>query len=263
MPVALFRALDEQTEGLLRDYTLAVLGREEQPFSADDVARAAAAKAGVVKLVEQAAQESWARPPEAVDVTVDLTVIDPGEFGLLQAVLTHANRLARTGELLALPVLPEVAALRSWLCDQVVDQAGGAPPTPWALPDGMLEAPGMPLASWDRMADLPAHEAWIAADDSNQIIGASPAALELLGWTEADLVGQRLVAIIPPRFREAHLASFTLAVLTGRYTLLGRPLELAAHTRDGRDVNVTLTLHHHAAARGRSVFLAHLERRGA
>ena len=261
-PVALFRAFDEQSAGLLREYTLTLLGGSDQPFDLDDVARVQGAKAAVTAGLDSTlAGLGIAGAAEAKALDVRLDCRDAAAFGLLQGVLDHANVLARMGELLVLPALPEVAALRNWMCDQVITQSSGARAVGWRLPDGPMEMPGGPLAVWDGLSGLPLDQAWLVGDDSNRIIGASPPALELLGWKADELIGERIVAVIPTRLRELHVAAFTRGVLTGHYSLLDQPLPLSAQTRDGREVDITLTLHQHKAARGRTVFLAHLDRR--
>lgn len=264
LPVALFGAFYEQAAGLLREYTLTVLGGATQPFDLADVTRARAAKAELAARVDDAvsaAGSSNGSSSEPKKVDVELPRADVGAFGVLQAVLDHANRLAHTGDLLVLPVLPEVAALRNWICEEVTAQAAGASARAWQLPGGTLEQPGRPLAVWSGMADLPADHAWLVGDDANRIIGASGPALELLGWSAEELIGQRIVVVIPPALRELHIASFTRGLLTGEHRLLDQPLEVPAHTRDGRDIDVWLTLRKHMAEKGRCVFLAHLELR--
>lgn len=84
------------------------------------------------------------------------------------------------------------------------------------------------------------------------------AALEMLGWDV--LVGERILAVIPHEFREAHLAAFTRGVASGEHHLLDRPLAVEALTRDGRRVPVTLTVSRKQDG-GRSIYLAHLAAR--
>lgn len=262
LPVPLFRAFEEQAAGLLREYTLTVLGGAAQPFDLADVNRARSAKVEVASRVNDAVSAGWASGarPAPNNVDIELGGVDVGAFGVLQGVLDHANRLAHTGDLLVLPVLPEVAALRNWICDQVTAQAAGASAHAWHLPDS-LEQPGRPLAVWAGTGDLPSDQAWLVGDDANRIIAASEPVLELLGWDTEELIGQRIVVVIPPPLRELHIASFTRGLLTGEHRLLNQPLDVAAHTRDGRDIDVRLTLHKHRGGSGRTVFLAHLEPR--
>jgi PAS domain S-box-containing protein len=95
----------------------------------------------------------------------------------------------------------------------------------------------------------------VAADDVNRIIAVSPAARELLGWGE-DLVGRRIVAVVPERYREAHIAAFTLHVLTGERRILDREVSVPVLRRDGSEVPVWLTVRRESSADGHAVFLA-------
>lgn len=252
-PVDLFDAFDEATEGLLRDFLLTAMSGHE-PFSVVDVASARQAKrliADAVAAVRSGHSHTALR--------LRLSSAEAANFGILQAVLEHANRLAYDGQLLLLPVLPEIAAFRNWMCEQVVTQAAGAKREPWAPSTDTNDTPGVPPATWQHMSELPADEAWVVGDDTNRIIGASRAALELLGWD--NLVGERIVAIVPPAFRDRHLASFTRGVVSGHHRLLDQPLLLATWTRDGQELPITLTLTKHVAERQRTVYLARIEPR--
>jgi PAS domain S-box-containing protein len=100
-----------------------------------------------------------------------------------------------------------------------------------------------------------ATEAVVAADDVNRIVAASPAALDLLGWDD-DLVGRRIVAVIPERFREAHIAAFTLHLLTGETRIIGREVAVPVLRRDGTEVPVRLHVQRESAADGHTVFVA-------
>lgn len=248
-PVPLFEAFDEATEGLLREYFMVATGGN-QAYSSDDVAAAGEAK----QLVASAIGHRTGR----IDLEVTLSAAQCATFPLMQGVLDHANRLARSAELLTLPVLPEIGAFRNWMCDQVMTQASGGDVAAWQLP-ARPDEPGRAPAAWTGMAALSDNEPWLVGDDANRIIGASSAALALLGWES--LVGERILAVIPPHFREQHIAAFTRGVVTDEHHLLDRPLELAALTADGRTIPVTLTLTRHAAERDRTVYLARLAAR--
>jgi PAS domain S-box-containing protein len=99
----------------------------------------------------------------------------------------------------------------------------------------------------------------LVGDDHNRIVAASPQALVLLGWSESALVGQRLLTVIPPAYREAHLAAFTRSVLGGGGSILGTPLRLPALRADGSEVAIMLTLTRHGAHAGRTVFVGRME----
>ncbi len=55
----------------------------------------------------------------------------------------------------------------------------------------------------------------VAADDANRIIAIRDPLAELPGWRPGDLVGRRVVTLIPPALREAHVAGFTRHLTTG------------------------------------------------
>jgi PAS domain S-box-containing protein len=99
----------------------------------------------------------------------------------------------------------------------------------------------------------------VAAADTNRIMAVSPAATRLLGYpTAEELVGRRLVDIIPARFRQAHLAGFTLHLFAGRDALLGQRVTVPALRRDGREITVDLLVQAVSLTGGRHVFLAEL-----
>lgn len=266
-PVSLFLALEEHTDALLREYVLRSLGDADQNFGVAEAARAATARGMVAAALRRDLPPTDDRDPAGGSDVVHELVVDLGaataaDFGLLQTTLDDAIRLANAGELLTMPSLPEIVALRNWICDQVSTQLAGAPPAPWNLAEASLEEEaGRPLAEWDGAGELSPHEAALVSDDHHRIIAATPGALQLLGWDEHELLGQRLIVVIPPTLRERHVAAFTRVVVTGEGRLLGQPLDLVALTRDGREIPVTLTLSQHRARRGRTVFLGRLQSR--
>jgi PAS domain S-box-containing protein len=77
-------------------------------------------------------------------------------------------------------------------------------------------------------------DAVVVADGVGEIRLANGAAGRLFGWLASELVGQALVAVIPPRFRRAHEAGFFRFVATGSGHMVGGPpLKVAALHRDG------------------------------
>ena len=170
--------------------------------------------------------------------------------------------LARDGQLLLRPPLPEIDTLRDWTCDQAVAQVKGVPPTPW---DTELLGPtsglpwGVEAPRWDddvvRSSAVPV----VAADDTNRIIAVSPSVAELLGYDVGELVGERVTTIIPPRLRELYVAGFTRYLATGQVTLLGRRLQLPARHRDGSEIERMWRFEARATPDGRQVYLAWIE----
>jgi PAS domain S-box-containing protein len=256
VPVELFWTLAEHSEALLREYALRGFGDSTQPYDSDAIGRAGNAIAFLNACVTSAVTAG--DNTDRVDAQLELGAVSAADFGLLQGVLDDASVLAASGELLAFPPLPEIRALRDWLCEQAIGQSAGAVSRRWVLPLETKPLVQTPLAEWRELAALPPDGSWIVGDDHNKIIGASEAVLSMLGWSRDDLVGQRLIAIIPPRFREQHIVGFTRGLLSGVNTLLGQPLPLFALHREGHEIPITLVLTKHATHTGRTVYLAEL-----
>lgn len=258
VPLLLFHAWEMHADNLLREYVLAT--GPGYPYSMRDVATAKQARDTVGAAVADA---ELAAPvgTASVDVTVGMTHgLSLSDFSTLQAILEHGNTLARRGDFLTLPPLPEIVALRNWICGEAIEQATGRAATAWRL--SVAEA-DMPPAQWAAAEQLPVDRAWLVADDHNRIIAASGPAGHLLDWSPEDLVGQRILAVIPPSLREAHVAAFARATLTGEYRLLGQELAVSAWTRTGQTVPITLMLQKHRGGGGRTVFVGWLDRREA
>lgn len=261
LPVELFWTLDEHSQALLREYTLRGFGSDVQPYDPDAVDSAVRALAALEDAVAVARQGAPRASGGSADVVLAMNGLTPADFGVLLGVLDDATLLATAGDLLTLPPLPELRALCDWLCEEVVNQAGGALPRGWQLPAAATPVTPAVPASWPAMAALPAHGSWIVGDDHNQIVGASAPALDLLGWTREELVGQRIIAIIPPRLRERHLIAFSRGLLSGVNRLLDQSLELHAQHREGGEIPVTLVLTRALTPDGRTVYVAHMQPR--
>ena len=191
------------------------------------------------------------------DVSLRIDAGAAPAFAGLSQLLDRILAVAEDGQMLAPATQPEVRLLRLWICDEVVAQVEGAEATPWPGMPAELEPARVPGPVWDATAVSRATAAVVAADDVNRIMAASPAALTLLGWDES-LVGQRIGAIIPQRLREAHVAGFTLHLLTGASAIVDREVTVPALRRDGTEVPVVLLVQRESAADGRAVFVATL-----
>jgi PAS domain S-box-containing protein len=180
-------------------------------------------------------------------------------FRILDETLDAASDLMRAGALLTTPIQPELAALRRWLCRQVQQQSSGGDPSPWSPLTDVGPPPPSGSLGWDTREVDDAAQALIAADDTDQIVAVSSAAVDLLGYRRAeDLVGRRLLAIIPTRYRQAHLAGITLHLLTGRRPLLDQPVIVPALRADGSETTLELTVRSRAIPEGRRLFIAEL-----
>jgi PAS domain S-box-containing protein len=259
LPVSLYLAAEAQWKCFLREYVLRGLGDFTQTYGPEEVARAGRAL-DTLSIAVGDLGSSTLDPSVAQrgDVEWHSSTVTAEDFGLLQGVLDDAIRLSHAGELLMLAPLPEVVALRNWFCQEAMQQAAGGQPSPWHLRGEGPEPPTSGV-TWDPSIQPGPETAWLVGDDHNRIVAASPQALSLLGWTEAELVGQRLLTVIPPAHREAHLAAFTRSVVEGGGRILGTPVRLPALKADGSEVPIILTLTRHDANAGRTVFLGRME----
>jgi len=85
-------------------------------------------------------------------------------------------------------------------------------------------------------------DAIISADHTGVIVSWNKAATRILGYTEEDVVGQRLEMIIPERFHEAHRNGMARFTATGEGHVIGKTVELAARTKSGEEVPIELSL---------------------
>jgi PAS domain S-box-containing protein len=255
LPVALYSAWQEHADAILREATLAALNDNGGALPEEFVLAGQALSAlgaGTTDLFEP-------RPDLAAHVDVDVAL--PREcvpnFPVLRDVLRRCSEMAAEGLLLVPPSLPEIQAVRRWVCDEVGRQAQELSARPWT--DIVVEDVPLDPMSADAVDAVRASGlAQIAADRWNRIIAVSPSAAALLGWSAAELEGRRLVTIIPPPLRDAHIAAFTRQMLGGPTRILGIPTDVPALHRDGREVPVVLLLERQTDSRGRSLFVATL-----
>ena len=253
MPATLWLAAREHHDALLRELVLHLAEHEgpEVELAGADRARSAIS-AAVVAALEHAQETGTARPvlpaghpsplpwaPESLDLVVHLPDGAVPDFAGLQDTLDVAERLALQGHLLARPGLPEIVAVRDWACEQVLAQHAGVEPSPWGGTDqarfttAASAAPDVPLTDWDLGTVRDATEGVVAADDANRIVAISRPLAARLGWEPEDLVGRRVVTLIPRALREAHVAGFSRHLSSGTARLLGVPLVLPVLHADG------------------------------
>jgi PAS domain S-box-containing protein len=284
VPLLLHAAWQLQAESVLREYLLTRLGdtgigdldeSEHDAEVEEELGEHAAVHEAIVLLQENLPAPDLGDHPDdllstAVEphVTADRLVFRvPTEsldnFARMEATLDAAMQLAENGGLLTPPTQPEVRQFRRWLCREVRDQRAGKPPRPWRLDFGPEDEPAGAAPSWDPSEVDTAEKALIAAADTNRMVAVSPAAARLLGYASgAELVGRRLVDIIPTRFRQAHLAGFTLHLFAGRSPLLGHPVRVPALRKDGSEVAIELLVDAVSLTGGRHVYLAEITEAG-
>jgi PAS domain S-box-containing protein len=228
-----------------------------------DLRRRGGGGAGAVRPVVPEGHPSrlpWA--PSELTLVVDIPVTVAPHYAALQDTLDAAEDLAARGRLFVRPGLPEIIAVRDWACEQVIAQVAGIGPSPWpgtaqerfevALHDRI--EPDRPV--WDDTAVTASERGVVAADDANRIIAVSRTLADLLGWEVEDLVGRRVVTIIPPSLREAHVAGFSRHLSTGEAHVLGVPLRLPVLTSDGTEILCDYLVERADGPPGRAVYLA-------
>lgn len=202
--------------------------------------------------------------PASHDLDLDVPADAAAAFGALQDVLDAAERLAAGGLLLARPALPEVVAVRDWACEQVISQLAGVTPTPWpgTGQERFLKQVGAPPPesdAWDVLSVSESDRGAVAADDAHRIVAVSRSLASALGWAVADLIGRRIIVLIPPELREAHVAGFTRHLTTGESHAIGVPLRLPVLRADGSRVDCAFLIERTPATAGRALYLAWIE----
>jgi PAS domain S-box-containing protein len=266
VPLMLHGAWQQHAEAVLREHLLASMDNDDtvDPFVEHAMAIdaltllaehiPALAVVDVDELMADAGDAGTSTPK--VEVAVPRGSVH--HFEVLEATLDTAQAMAQDGQLLVPVVQPELRMMREWLCQQVLGQAAGHDPVPWP-PSEVLAPPARRALAWDPSTVDASAAATVAADDTDLIIAVSADALHLLGYERADeLLGQRLITIIPPRYRQAHLAGFTMYLLTGRGPLLTREVDVPVLRRDGSEYTVRLGIEARHVASGRTVFVATL-----
>lgn len=254
MPVTLYCAWQQHADALLREATLVALEadngeREDYPLAGHALGA----------LAEAASEVFTMRDADVVtaDVTLDLSAQAVPWFPILRDLLGRATLFALAGQLLTPPSLPEIIAVRRWICDEIARQSAGLPPTRWVQHvTDETAAPEPPAVVLDEIRA--STRAQVAADTTNRIVAVSEPAADLLGWTARELEGHRLVAIIPPRLRDRHIAGFTRHLLEGTTRVMGQPMRLSALCRDDSEVEIELLIERRSDATTRGVFVATL-----
>lgn len=278
MPPTLWLAARQHHDSLLRELALYRAARPELPLEEHQLAQADAARTTISSTLEaqlarmrlQGVQrlplpEGHPSPLPLLPASVDLVVPVPhtagATFAVLQDVLDAAEQLALHGELLVTPGLPEVVAVRDWACEQVISQLSGGSPLPWPGAEddrftGLIHDDGPLAGGWDVAEVRDSDRGAVAADDANRIVAVSRPLADALGWEPEELVGRRVVTIVPARYREAHVAGFTRHLATGEAHVLGVELDLPLLRRDGSEITGTFLIEQAGTPTGRHLYTA-------
>jgi PAS domain S-box-containing protein len=264
VPLLMHAAWQEAAAALLRE--LMLMDQVEDPESAVEAHSLAS---GVLSTcAEQIPEPDLGEDPSAIMlgavdplVSLEQMVLEVprdavADFERLGRMLERATTFADYGEFLAVPTQPEIRAMRQWLCGEVARQVAGVPPTPWSPPSPREVTPGPPIDGWDPDEVNSSPLALLAADDANRILAVSDSALAALGYGRSELVGQRLLALIPPRYQQAHVAGFTRHVVNGRSPLLGQLVTVPVVAAGGAEVEAKVQIDRIGLVDGRSLFYA-------
>lgn len=263
MPLLLHAAWQEHVEALLREYLLANLDTD----GADSIQQHADAADAIAVLEEHTPRSrAWAvtdelfgdatEPLVSASVRVPVPLGSVPHFDTLDRIVEAAAALAEEGQVLTPPVQPAVDDFRRWLCNEVLGQSEGDRPQPWEVPADGRQEPAVP-AAWDATVVTEAGRGLIAANSSSQIIAVSREAAAILGYDDPEeLVGRRIVSIVPPRLRQAHVAGFTMFLLVGRRPIMKAPTVVPALRGDGSEVMVEMVVTEQRQGQNGSVLVA-------
>lgn len=192
-----------------------------------------------------------------LDLLVQLPGADASPFRDLQDALDTGQALARAGQLLIRPALSEIVTLRDWYCEQVVAQAVDVPALGWGTTAAREEIGSpVPRPDWDDAHVRDSVDAVVAADDTNRLIAVSRPAAQLLETTPDALVGHRITAIMPERYRDQHVAGFTRHLTTGEVRMIGTEVDLPVLRTDGVEQLCRVLIERAVTRDGRAVYVA-------
>jgi anti-sigma regulatory factor (Ser/Thr protein kinase) len=266
VPLLMHAAWQEHAAALLRDFLL--LSLEDDPAALELHAQASEA---LSLLHDQLPAPEIGDEPEAImataiepDVSSAVSMLavprdSVSHFETLDDLMDQAVAAADDGQLLVPATQPEVQEMRTWLCQQIRDQSlGPMTPVAWAARTDVWQPVGAAdVSDWDPQEVFGSDLALLATDESSVVVAVSRTTLALLGFRDADeLVGRRVIAVIPPRFRQAHIAGTTLHVVNGRAPLLGVPVTVPVLLADGSERTVVLRIDPQRRSEGHKVFIA-------
>jgi PAS domain S-box-containing protein len=87
-----------------------------------------------------------------------------------------------------------------------------------------------------------ANDAIVSIDQGGRVVLWNTHAHALFGYTEDEIVGEELTAIIPERFRDGHREGIRRVLDGGERHVIGKTVELAGLHRDGREFPMELSL---------------------
>ncbi|HZD23402.1 MAG TPA: adenylate/guanylate cyclase domain-containing protein [Acidimicrobiia bacterium] len=87
-----------------------------------------------------------------------------------------------------------------------------------------------------------ANDAVVSIDAGGKVVLWNAQASEMFGYTDEEMIGETLEAVIPERFRSGHVEGLERVGSGGEHHVIGKTVELAAIDRDGREFPIELSL---------------------
>jgi PAS domain S-box-containing protein len=266
VPLLMHVAWQEHAATLLREYLLHVLDDDN-----DILDKHAQASEAMSLLDEQLPAPALEEERDALmagaiephvtadEVVLRLPAASIPHFGTLDELLRSAIAEARHGRFLSPPTQPEIDEMRQWICAEVARQTyGDTTAIPWLARTDVratLADQAALTATYAHLATV--DEPLLATDEASIIVAASQPALDLLGYRQPDeLLGRRVIVVVPARFHQAHIAGTTLHATNGRDNLLNVPIDVPMVRADGSEVPVRIEVRSERLDGDRRVFVA-------
>jgi PAS domain S-box-containing protein len=266
VPLLMHVAWQEHAATLLREYLLHVLEDDD-----DILDKHAQASDAMSLLTEQIPAPALSESADALmadaiepkvsadEVVLHLPASSIPHFATLDELLRCAITEAQAGHFLSPPTQPEIDEMRHWICSEIAQQTSGSTTaTPWLARSDVratLADQATLTATYSHLAAV--DEPLLATDEASIIVAASRAALDLLGYEREDqLLGRRVIVVVPARFHQAHIAGTTLHATNGRDNLLGVPLQVPMVRADGTEVPVRIEVRPRRLDADHRVFVA-------
>lgn len=268
VPLLMHRAWQEHAATLLREYLLYAL--EEDMGALDDHAAASDALSILDEQLpapampdDPAALMASSVEPEvtATEVVLQIPRTSVANVAVLDHVLSRAVIAANEERLLVPATQPEIVEMRQWLCREVAAQAAGtASPRPWRPSPGARAEINDEVLARIHCELASSTEPLIATDERYVIVAVTPPAVRFLGYQhESDLLGRRILVVIPERYHQAHIAGTTFHATNGRDVLLDRWITAPMVRADRSEVPVHLRVEPRVLDDDRRIFVATLK----
>ena len=82
----------------------------------------------------------------------------------------------------------------------------------------------------------------VSIDDVGNLETWNPGAQMVFGYSEKEILGQPVTLLMPAQFRAAHAEGLERANETGKYSIIGKTVEVSGLHKDGHEIPLTLSL---------------------